>query len=378
MSAAAADFEALVCRFRARGFFVKRPARVLGELAVHVALMLGGAAGAVLLEPLALRVLAVLVSTWGGIGVVASAHTASHHGVSDRVWLDEGLARFGFTFCFQIAATSWRHRHVETHHPHANVLGLDCDADLAPWFLLSREQLERSPRGARWYYRLQWLWFPPALAFNMPSAQLTAWRFLLAALVRRGRRRREHWLDLAALVLHWVAWLLVPLAFLAPADVVGLYLVRMALMGYGMFAVAAPAHFPAEAAYLAPEAAAADRLLQQTAATLNFRTGWLGALLVSGSDHQIEHHLFPDVCHLHYRAMRADVEAFCRSHGYPYRRLAWPAAIWGAYRTLARPKPVVRDPAALRRLAYADPGAAASSSANASRNAPASTAASGT
>jgi fatty acid desaturase len=346
--AAAADWAALVERFRARGLFAKATGRILAELAVHVVLMLGGLAVFARADGGALRAAGLLVSTYGGVGVLSSSHTSSHDGTSARPWVNRALTRLGFTFVFQISTAYWRRSHLELHHPHPNVDGLDCDADLAPWFVLNRRQLERSPRLARWYYRLQWAFFPPALALNLPSAQVASWLHLLGRLRDGARRRVEDWIDLGVLALHWAAWLLVPMAFFAPGDVVGTYLLRMALMGYGMFLVAAPAHYPAEAVCLAAEGAGADVVLRQTAATLDFRTGPLGALLASGADHQVEHHLFPEVSHVHYRAMRSEVEAFCRAHGSPYRRLGWLEAVWKSYRTLVDPKPVATNVETLR------------------------------
>jgi linoleoyl-CoA desaturase len=43
--------------------------------------------------------------------------------------------------------------------------------------------------------------------------------------------------------------------------------------------------------------------------------GWY----VGGLNFQIEHHLFPEVCHVHYPALAAIVEATCLAHGVPYR-----------------------------------------------------------
>jgi len=137
--------------------------------------------------------------------------------------------------------------------------------------------------------------------------------------------------------------------------VLELYVPRMVLVGYGMFLVAAPAHFPAEAVYLdRTSLESVDFFWHQAAATLNIEVGWFGYLLFSGADHQIEHHLFPGISHVHYRQMQPEVEAFCRRYGLPYRRIGWLSGIWKSYRTLMSPKAVGVDTAPISSTSLSD------------------------
>jgi linoleoyl-CoA desaturase len=56
---------------------------------------------------------------------------------------------------------------------------------------------------------------------------------------------------------------------------------------------------------------------------------------VGGLNHQIEHHLFPRICHVHYPALSRIVEDAAAKHGLPYNshRTLW-MAIRSHYRTL--------------------------------------------
>ena len=64
---------------------------------------------------------------------------------------------------------------------------------------------------------------------------------------------------------------------------------------------------------------------------------------LGGLNFQIEHHLFPDVCHVHYPALSRMVEETCRAYGIAYR--AYPslggavAAHHHLLRRLGRPGP---------------------------------------
>ena len=339
-----ADFEALRERLRGKGYFEKRPVRVISELVLNLVLAIGGMLVCAQSDQPLVRITALLVSGYGTIGVTSNTHTSSHEATSNRWWLDECLTFFGFPFTIAMATSYWRHHHLETHHLNTNVVGVDYDVDLAPWFLLNQSQISRSSRWAQWYYHIQWLFFPVAVALNAFSIQLSSLRFVWSALCDRRRRRLEHGIDLGAMALHWLVWAILPMAVWTPSNVLAIYVLRMSLVGYGMFIAAAPAHYPAEAAYLDREGAErVDFLLHQTTATIDFPTGWLGYLFYSGADYQIEHHLFPEISHVHYRRMQPEVEAFCHRHGYPYRRLGWLEAVWKSYRTLISPKQVARS-----------------------------------
>ena len=58
----------------------------------------------------------------------------------------------------------------------------------------------------------------------------------------------------------------------------------------------------------------------QVASTVDFaRANVLLGWYLGGLNFQVEHHLFPRVCHLHYPALSRIVEATCSSHQVRYR-----------------------------------------------------------
>jgi linoleoyl-CoA desaturase len=52
--------------------------------------------------------------------------------------------------------------------------------------------------------------------------------------------------------------------------------------------------------------------------TANFGNSWLCTFITGGLDHQIEHHLFPLICHVHYPALSPIVKKCAEDHGIPY------------------------------------------------------------
>lgn len=328
----------------ARGWNRKATGRVVAELLVNLVVALAGIWMFVVFHGLVLRTCAILISTAGSMGVATNTHTSSHYATSRKRWINELLTFFGYPIFVGMSACYWWHKHVVVHHPAPNVIGVDGDVDLLPWFARTREEVLRTSGGRRIYHeKLQGLVFPLAIALIGFNMQAAGWGALVRSLRRAGGQKKKEWIDLGSVILHYVIWLAIPMAFFPPMHVVGFYCLRIGLMGYAVFAVLAPGHFPAEAACLSGQGKNCDYVLLQTAATVNFRPGLVGRLLCSGLEYQIEHHLFPNITHVYYPKLAPIVSEFCRTHGLPYRCYSWPVVLWKSFRTLQSPSPVQTD-----------------------------------
>ena len=328
--------------FARRGWDKKAANRILIELSIHVALALAGAAIFFAFHNTALRVLGLLISTFGCMGVGTNTHTSTHYGTSDKRWLNEALSYFGYPMFLGLSATYWWHKHVVLHHPSPNVVGVDSDADLLPWFAITEEEVHASSGFRRFYYKhLQFWLFPLALALNCFSIQIAGWAYVRRMLRDSKARKRRHWIDLGALLLHYLFWVGVPLLFWPASTVAVFFLLRTILLGYVMYAVLAPGHFPAEAQRTTDELRReTDFFAIQVAGTMSFRTGWLGSFLCSGLQYQVEHHLFPNLSHVHYPQVSLAVRNLCVEHGLPYRSHTWAMALWKSWTVLRHPQPV--------------------------------------
>jgi fatty acid desaturase len=333
--------------FREAGWHVKPTARLLGHLCLQVAAVMGGLALVVVGGHLLIDVAGFMIATAGAAGVATHTHNSSHHATSSRRWVNHLLTYFGYPLFTGLSATYWRHKHLAIHHRAPNVMGVDDDADLTPWFVLTTDQADQAHPLARFYYRRLQAWvFPLALAMNGFNIQRVGWVFLWGA-VRRPGRRPEHLIDLACMIAHYALWIGLPLVWFAPLEVVAVYGIRIGLMGYAMFAILAPGHFPAEAVRTSP-AAHIDALTLQTGATINFRTGPIGRLMCCGLEYQIEHHLFPEVSYVHYPAVSIVVKQFCERRHLPYRCYPWHVALWKSWKIVFEPGQVQHAGASLR------------------------------
>jgi fatty acid desaturase len=288
----------------------------------------------------------LLASTGGLLGVATIAHTASHGALSERRWINDLVLFASYPSLLMLSATYWHHSHIVVHHPAPNVVGRDDDCDLRPF---AANELHAA--GCSWPRRLmnraQGALFPLAVVVNAFNIQRQAWTYLLTSLARRPSRRA--WVDLACMTLHIVVWIAAPAFWFGLRDVAALYALRAVLLGCGLFAILAPGHYPAAARCLDERALQQDDfVLRQTATTVDFQTGWLGRLLCSGLEFQIEHHLFPGISHVHLPAIAPAVRELCARRGLPYRTLGWGASLWESWRIFFRPKPVHASAESLR------------------------------
>lgn len=336
--------------FVARGWNVKATGRVAAEMVLHTAILVTGIVLFLWAENVWLKVFAVWVGTMGGLGVGTNAHTGSHFAAHKRRWFNWAMSFYGYPFISGMSATYWNYKHVVVHHPTPNVIGLDGDVDLLPFFAITQDAYDQSRGLLRGWYKIQWMFLPLAVFFNVFNLQFTGWKYLLKELAK-PTRTRLHWIDLGCLIGHLVTCLVIPMLFFPPMWVLAFHFVRFALMGWAIFIVFAPAHFPPEALFLTPGNQDRRRFLEnrdwillQCATTFNIKTTWFGNLFCSGTDYQIEHHLFPGISHNYLPKMAPMVRAWCAEHGYPYREVGFLQGFWLSWMVFRTPKSVHEEP----------------------------------
>lgn len=322
-----------------RGFYEKRPVKVVIEMLFKLFLAAGGMYVFITAANPWMRICAIIISTAGSIGVGTSTHTSSHNATSDKKWVNDWLTYFGYPFFLGFSATYWWNQHIAIHHPSPNVIGVDFDADLSPWFAVTEEDLSRSSGLRRIYYeKFQWLAFPVALFLYGFQTQRLGLVYVFRSLLDPKRRKRAHFIDLGALLLHFSLTMILPLFFFGWKSVLAIYIIRIGLMGYATFFILGPGHLPAEAVYIRRDLKNEDHLLSQTATTVNFRTGIIGRMICSGLEYQVEHHLFPNLCHFYYPQVSVIVERFCHEQGLPYRSYGWGHALWKCWMIFRKPQ----------------------------------------
>lgn len=253
-----------------------------------------------------------------GIGMNVQ-HDGGHHGYSSRRWVNKLMS---MTLDL-IGGSSyiWHHQHGVMHHTYVNISGHDSDIDLGLFGRLSPHQKHR------WIHHWQHYYVWPL--YGMLAIRWQIWGDYLDVLRGRiGKHRipRPKGWDLALFIggklMFLVLALGVPMIFHPWWVVLVFYGVVSMVAGMTLSIVFQLAHTVEEAEFVAPpEDNHIDNAwaIHQVESTVDFaRRSRLAAWLLGGLNFQIEHHLFPRICHIHYPAMSKIVEQTCREFGVKY------------------------------------------------------------
>lgn len=247
-------------------------------------------------------------------------HDARHQAYSDRAWINRVMA-----FSVDIIGGSsyvWTYKHNILHHTFTNITGHDSDIELGPFGRVSPHQ------PYRWIHRFQHFYLWPLYGLLVIKWQLLDdFHDVIVGRLGTYRFPRPRGLELFLFLLGKAIFLTlafgIPLLFYPLWVVLPVYLLATVIAGLTLSVVFQVAHCVGEAAFPLPEDGttrmANDFAVHQVETTVDFgRTNRLACWFFGGLNFQIEHHLFPRICHVHYPAMSSIVEQTCREFGVRY------------------------------------------------------------
>ena len=268
-------------------------------------------------QALLLAVLLGLVSAAIGFNI---EHDGSHQAFSARPWINRlaamTLELLGGSSYF------WRWKHGVFHHSYVNLAGHDPDIALGVLARLSPYQVWRTHH--RWQHVYLWAFY---------ALLPVKWHFIgdFRAFVtgRIGGQPvpRPRGGDLVSVVGGKAAFFagafVLPLILHPAWAVVGCYAVAALVAGIVLSVVFQMAHCVPEAQFPGPAGpggrVARAWAVHQVETTVDFaRNSRVASWLLGGLNFQIEHHLFPRICHVNYPALAGVVEQTCREFGIRY------------------------------------------------------------
>jgi linoleoyl-CoA desaturase len=217
----------------------------------------------------------------------------------------------------------WNWKHNIFHHSHTNVVGLDEDIDIQPLCRIAPGQ--RLHAAHRFQHAYIWVLYgllPVKWHFIDDFKDLITGRVGHQKMPRPSMRKLAGVLCGKLLFYGWT--LALPLYFHPVWQVALCYALTSFVLGVTLATVFQLAHCVEEADFTQVPANsptfASDWAEHQLGATVDFARGNpLVSWYLGGLNFQVEHHLFPRVCHLHYPALSRIVEDTCREHGVRYR-----------------------------------------------------------
>jgi linoleoyl-CoA desaturase len=270
-------------------------------------------------------ILLVLIMSLGLAGIGLSVmHDANHGAYSKKKWLN---TLFGYSLNLVGAnAFNWKIQHNVLHHSYTNVH--EEDEDISP-----RGILRMTPHSDwKWFHRYQFIyaWFLYGL---MTIVWMVFKDFVrIVKYHRNGLAEKnnanivQEWLILIVTKVVYFSYIfLIPVLFtpLAWWQILIGILTMHYIAGFLLAIIFQPAHVIEGTEFPLPDEN--DKLennwaVHQLLTTTNFgnKSRWF-SWYVGGLNFQIEHHLFPNICHVHYRKISGIVKETANEFGLPYK-----------------------------------------------------------
>ncbi|GAB4331636.1 MAG: acyl-CoA desaturase [Flammeovirgaceae bacterium] len=286
-------------------------------------------------------VLAILLGTFKAFIGFNVAHDAIHGSYFKNQTLNKWLGRISFNF---IGGNDymWSITHNLVHHTYTNIPGHDEDIDVAPGLLRISPEEPWKPfmRFQQWYAFLLY-----GLAYISWVMRKDYKKFFQDKI---GQTKLHHkpsdYFNLFFFkVVYYVLFIVLPLIFLPVTwwqFLIGFVSMQLAgglVLGlvFQLAHVVEGTDFPYPNSEGNIEEAWA---VHQMYTTANFaRKSWISTFLCGGLNYQIEHHLFPNICHIHYPKISEIVKSTAEEFGLPYiEHPTFLAATQSHFRTLKK------------------------------------------
>lgn len=275
-----------------------------------------------------------------GIGLCVM-HDANHGSYSKNTKFNRFLGFITISFIGG-HSLNWRIQHNVIHHTYTNVH--EIDEDIAPPGFMRFEPHAKH----KWIHKLQFIyaWFFYGMMTLMWSTTKDFKQLMRYS--KKGHLKTANTTfatELTLIILSkilYYSYLLIPF-FLVKEMTILNWLVGFVIMHYLAGLVLAmifqPAHVVEDTEFPLPteEGNIENHWAEhQLRTTMNFATGDpIFSWLVGGLNHQVEHHLFPTICHVHYPKISKIVKETAKEFNLPYLdKKTFAGALWSHEKVL--------------------------------------------
>ncbi len=221
---------------------------------------------------------------------------------------------------------NWKIQHNVLHHTYTNIEGLD--EDINSGFILRMSPDKPLRRFHRFQHLYAWgLYCLMNLYWVVAKDYIHLFRYDKNGLLQNQKTTlRKALIELSLLKVVYIAYMIVlPIMFSGVAwyhVVLGLVAMHI-VAGFSLAVIFQPAHVVETSDYSSPSE---DRKMENNWAvhqlmnTADFaQNNKLVSWFIGGLNFQIEHHLFPQVCHVHYPKIAKIVEGVAKEFKLPYQ-----------------------------------------------------------
>ncbi|TYQ31036.1 fatty acid desaturase family protein [Pseudanabaena sp. UWO310] len=288
-------------------------------------------------------VLVLLAQSWWQVGILCIVlgvitagigfsiqHDGAHHAYSNSLWVNKLMA-----MSLDVIGGSsyiWHWKHDVLHHTYVNIAGYDMDLEVGIFGRLSPTHAHLPFH--RWQHYYLWLLYG-LLAIK--------WHFyddfycLITGKIGDRPYPRPKRSNLAIFFVGKGIFLSlvfgIPLLLHSFGQVFASYVLVAVTLGIVLSVVFQLAHVVEEANFPVAKACVIenDWAIHQIETTVNFsRNNPYVTWLLGGLNFQVEHHLFPNICHINYPEVSKVVEQTCQEFGVRYNQHG---SVWAGFRS---------------------------------------------
>jgi linoleoyl-CoA desaturase len=288
------------------------------------------------LIPYVLMIAGVITNVWlmfglcivmglgmAGIGL-SVMHDANHGGYSNKSWINNALG-----LSLNIVggnAFNWKVQHNVLHHTYTNIH--EVDEDISPRGILRMEPYGQWKSFHRFQHYYAWFFYGLlTLVWVIFKDFVRLIRYQKDGMVKKQKANIvTEWAVLIATKLFYIGYIIVLPTLLLDVTLGQVLLGFVAMhyvAGFILAIIFQPAHVIDGTEYPLPDENGkmdTSWAIHQLLTTTNFANNnrilnWY----VGGLNFQVEHHLFPNICHVHYRKISSIVKNTAHEFGIPYK-----------------------------------------------------------
>jgi linoleoyl-CoA desaturase len=274
--------------------------------------------------------IAYLLWTIMGLGVagigMSVMHDANHGAYSSKKTVNRLLGRLLDVVGGN--ATNWKIQHNLLHHTFTNIHGLDNDIENGGLMRFTEHQKRRFfHKYQHWYAWILYGFLTVQWMIYKDFLQMIEFRKKNLEKAMPRKFWKEYTIMLLTKLFYYSYMVVIPLVLLPFAwwqILIGIFIMQFTT-GFTLATTFQLAHVMPEAEFPLPDNEnnmEQNWMVHQLATTTDFaKNNKLISWYIGGLNFQVEHHLFPNICHIHYNKLAKIVEETAREYEIPYNNI---------------------------------------------------------
>lgn len=218
----------------------------------------------------------------------------------------------------------WKIQHNQLHHGFTNIEEIDEDIH-APKFLRFSPNSEKYPVQRHQHIYAWFFYGLSTLTWVTTKNFLQFYRYKNNGLIKESKEfRKEMFIEVVWKIIYYFFFLALPIIVLPVSAglVIAAFFIMHFFLGFALTMVFQPAHVMPSSEYSMPDDNGNMEnswAIHQMLNTCNYAPkSKLFSWFIGGLNFQIEHHLFPNICHVHYKQLSEIVRRTSIEFGIPY------------------------------------------------------------